>query len=49
MGKSKEVENSMKNKSNSTPWSKSIATVLVTIIFLIRINRRVIRYIDTDR
>ena len=34
MGKSKEVENSMKNKSNSTPWSKSIATVLVTIIFL---------------
>ena len=34
MGKSKEVENSMKNKSNSTPWSKSIVTVLVTIIFL---------------
>ncbi|MDE7339050.1 MAG: methyl-accepting chemotaxis protein [Lachnospiraceae bacterium] len=24
----------MKNKSNSTPWSKSIATVLVTVIFL---------------
>lgn len=34
MGVNKEVENNMKNKSNSTPWSKSIATVLVTVIFL---------------
>ena len=34
MGENKEVENNMKNKSNSTPWSKSIATVLVTVIFL---------------
>jgi len=34
MGEHKEVKSNRGNKSNSTPWSKSIATVLVAVIFL---------------
>ena len=34
MGENKEVKSSMKNKSDSTPRSTSIATVLVMVIFL---------------
>lgn len=34
MGESNEVKSNGKNKSSSTPWSKSIATVLVAVIFL---------------
>ncbi|MCM1174792.1 MAG: methyl-accepting chemotaxis protein [Blautia sp.] len=34
MGTDREVKSNKKDKSRSTPWSKSIATVLVAVIFL---------------